>query len=277
MRQLSIADVARLISSISELDGLVLVGGQALNFWAEQLGIATPNSSGSFGPALSADIDFLGTAAEAQAFAEAIKGKILIAGLEDHSPNVALVTFDLDGETHEIDFLRHLKGFTPRELDEVWDKASVVELEDATPKLRIMHPMHCLLSQLENVYGMPLNRRDEPNGERYAGRVRLAIETCRCLSVKHLDEGNTDGALEIAEAVHAMSRGEPAMRARHTDSIVVEDGTICGPPMPSNFLERRLPQLQRLHGIAVKKYEALLVRREQIQARKAASSPVGSR
>ena len=264
MRQLSIGDVAHLISTIPELDGLVLVGGQALNFWAQQLDIATPESTGSFGPAVSEDIDFLGTALEAQAFAEAIKGKILIAGLDDHGPNTALVNFDLDGETHEIDFLRHLKGFTTPELDEVWDKAAVIELMEGTPKLRIMHPMHCLQSQLENVYGV-LNRRDEPNGERYAGRVRLAIETCRCISIKCLADGDVNGALEVVELVHNLSRNECAMRARYTDSILVESGAIYEPSMPSKFLEKRLPQLQRLHAIAIKKYEALLVRREQVK------------
>lgn len=267
MRELSIDDVARLISSIPELNGLVLVGGQALNYWAQKLDIVTPESTGSFGPALSRDIDFLGTAIEAQTFAKAIKGKILIAGFEDHSPNTALVTFDLDGEEHQIDFLRHLKGFTPSELVEVWDKAAVIELVKNKPELRIMHPMHCLQSQLENVYGT-LNRRDEPNGERYAGRVRLAVETCRCIALKNLTDGNINGALEVVELVHGLSRKEPAMRARHTDSIHVESGAIYEPPMPSNFLEKRLPQLQRLHAMALKKHGALLVRRAQIKEKK---------
>ena len=39
-RELSIQDVASIIERVPDLSGMTLVGGQALNYWAETLGIA---------------------------------------------------------------------------------------------------------------------------------------------------------------------------------------------------------------------------------------------
>jgi len=119
-RRLSFADVLAVVEKVPDLSGIVLVGGQALNFWAETLGIATADAAGVYGPALSDDIDFLGSARAALAFGAATGGKVDVAGWESaHSPNTALVTLDIDGESHLIDFLSSMKGFSPEELERV--------------------------------------------------------------------------------------------------------------------------------------------------------------
>jgi hypothetical protein len=52
-RELSIQDVAGIIERVPDLCGMMLVGGQALNYWAETLGIADASSTGIYGPATS--------------------------------------------------------------------------------------------------------------------------------------------------------------------------------------------------------------------------------
>lgn len=258
-RRLSFRDVLAVVERVPDLAGIVLVGGQALNFWAESLGIATADSSGVYGPALSDDIDFLGSARSALAFGEATGGRVAIAGMDDaHSPNTALVTLGIDGEERLIDFLSDMKGFSPEELERVRRWAVPLSLRRGAPRpMYVMHPVHCLEAQLENVYGRALNRRAEPGGGRYIGRVKLAIEACRRITLRHIGEGDARSALNVVEKVHELSLLPSAMRARFDDSVHVEHGMPDLSTMPTEFREKRWPQMRRQLEHAIKKYERL--------------------
>jgi hypothetical protein len=265
-RLLAISDVARLVANIPDLTGLVLVGGQALNFWAESLQIADADSEGAYGAALSQDIDFLGSAKAAEEIAKAVSGKLKLAGTGNpHSPNTALVTFNVDGETYEIDFLWHLQGFSPAELQQdgdAWTRAVQLQLTDQATPLRIMHPVHCLQSQLENIYGA-LKRRDEPDGNRYVPRVRLAVEASRRICIKYLDEGDVRSALSVAETIHRLSLRPSALRARLQDDVRVDDAIVIDPRMPASFLERRRPQMREQLENKLSKFERAQNRRSK--------------
>jgi hypothetical protein len=258
-RRLSIRDVRAVVERVPDLSGIVLVGGQALNFWAEALGIANEDSDGPYGPAVSGDIDFLGSPTAAMAFGEATGGKVKIAGMDDaHSPNTALVTLDIEGEEHLIDFLGGLKGFTFRELEKVKNSAMPVGLVPGRHQpILVMHPAHCLESQLENVYGYQLNRRAEPGGERYIGRIKLAIESCRRITQRYVDESDPRGALKVVEKVHTLSLLPAALRARVEDGVRIEDGILDAGSMPSRFLEDRLPRMRRIHELKLAKYHRI--------------------
>lgn len=255
-RRLSFRDVLAVVEKVPDLTGIVLVGGQALNFWAEKLDIATADAAGLYGPALSDDIDFLGPARAALEFGAATGGKVAISGWESaHSPNTALVTLDIDGATHLIDFLGSMKGFSAEELERVRRWAVPLTMQRGAPRpMFVMHPVHCLQSQLENVYGLALNRRAAPGGDRYIGRVRLTIEVCRRITLRHVEQGDPRSALKIAEKVHGLSLLPTAMRARSEDDIHVESG-IPDVGMPAEFLTKRLPQLRRQLERAIRMYE----------------------
>ena len=246
---------------------MMLVGGQALNYWAETLGIANAKSSGIYGPATSEDIDIMGSVNAVRAFARAVGGTPHIAGFNDlHSPNSGVVTFDFQGEPHSIDFLAQMAGFKPLELPLVLKWATTVPLcNTSTTPLSVMHPMHCLQAQLENIYGAMLNRRASAYGVRYVSRVRLAIEACRRMGEQCAEAGDTEKARHIAEHVHTLSILRSALRARHDDGLHVEDGIYTGAQMPHEFLTLRVPQMMRLLARKAKKYEEL---QERIQSRR---------
>jgi hypothetical protein len=246
-RRLSYRDVLAVVERVPDLTDIVLVGGQALNFWAESLGIAGTEPSERYGAALSDDIDFLGSARAALAFGEATDADVRIASMDaPNTPNTALVTLDLDGEEHLIDFLGDMHGFSPQELERVRRWALPVMLERGAPRpLHVMHPVHCLQSQLANVYGRVLDRRAEPGGERYVARVRLAIESCRRIIARYLDQGVVRSALAAAEKVHELSLLESAMRAHFEDGLEVDAGIPDHPAWPPEFPEKRRPQMQR--------------------------------
>jgi hypothetical protein len=230
-RELSIQDVAGIIERVPDLSGMMLVGGQALNYWAEMLGIADATSTGIYGAATSEDIDIMGSAKAVRAFAKAVDGKAYIAGFDDsHSPNSGVVTFDFRGETHSIDFLAQMAGFKPLELPAVLKCALAVPLCNASmAQLSVMHPMHCLQAQ------------------------------------QYAERGNIQMAQDIAEHVHTLSCLRSALRARYDDGLHLEEGIYTGARMPEKFLKFRVPQMMRLLARKAQKYEEL---RERIQARR---------
>lgn len=261
-RLLSFGDVQQVVAGVPGLRGIVLVGGQALNYWSERFDLK------DFGLALSADIDFLGSGAEATEFARSTGGRAEVATLANaHSPNTALVYLKIDGDEYLIDFLGSLKGFSPPELEQVRKWAVPVEVVRGTAHLSVMHPVHCLQSALENVYGTALDRRSGPGGARYVTRVRLTIEACRRITLEYLEQARQRDALRIAEKVHELSILSTAMRARAEDGVEVS-GAIPVNGMPEAFVSKRAPQLQRERDIATRKYQRLLERRAAVAKKK---------
>lgn len=176
------------------------------------------------------------------------------------------MTFDFQGETHSIDFLAQMAGFKPLELPAVLKCAVAVPLcNTSTAPLSVMHPMHCLQAQLENIYGATLNRRASAYGERYVSRVRLAIEACRRMGEQCAEGGDIQKARGIAEHVHTLSCLRSALRARHDDGLHVEEGIYTGAQMPEEFLNLRVPQMMRLLARKVQKYKEL---QQRIQAKR---------
>ena len=138
--------------------------------------------------------------------------------------------------------------------DRQW--AVPLKLPLGTPRpLYVMHPVHCLEAQLENVYGAGLSRRDDPGGERYVGRVRLAIEACRRIGEQHLNDDQARSALRLAEKVHELSMLPAAMRARFEDGVHVERGIPDAAAMPADFRDKRLPQLREQLERVARRYE----------------------
>jgi hypothetical protein len=244
VRRVSYRQVLELVSG-KPVDELILVGGQAINAWAEALGVASENEQGLYGAALSDDIDFLGFAPAAIKLARAIGGDVKVAGMDSHAPNAAVVTFDFDGETNTIDVLHSLQGFSQDDLDEVRRWAATPEMPEALDsKLRVMHPLHCLQAQLENVYGA-LNRREREDGQRNANRVRLLVEITRRTVDRYIAETDVNSARQMIERLYALARSRPAIRAKVVDGIDLVNGHSRDESLGADFLTKRLPQLEQ--------------------------------
>lgn len=263
MKRLSYRQVLEIVSD-KPVGELILVGGQALNAWAEALGLTDEFAEGVYGAALSDDIDFLGLAPAAIALADALGAEVKLAQFDDHTPNTAVVTFDFEGERSVIDVLGSLQGFSALELERVRAWAAIPEMPVAlNNKLRVMHPVHCLQSQLENVYGLALNRRESADGEGNAKRVRLAHEVARRTILRYLDDEEPGSARAAIEHVYELAKRQPALRARATDGILVTDGLSTDDRLGLDFQEKLLPQLNGRLAKAIGKHEALLQRKAE--------------
>ena len=229
---LGLSEVADLLDQSPSTRKATLVGGQALNVLAVHYGLD------AIATAVSEDIDFFGDAALAREASKAWGGHTRKAGMEDHTPNSALVLVEIHGQTHQIDFMSQILGVQANEL-EAW--AATIEVDEK--KFRVMHPLHVLQSQLENVYGMLDRRR---MGPRAVSRTRLAVRVAERSIRGYLNGGDIRAALKAAERVSEIAATRAGLRAWHVDGLDLLTAIPSHSKWPTEFLEKRLPQIRDL-------------------------------
>lgn len=147
------AEVVYDLASILQLsDNAFIVGGQALNLWAERY--SNVAELAAYGPYTSKDLDYFGYRQAAEKLADALGGTVRIPNGDDHTPQTAIVTATLHGETVEIDFLYNVKGVKSDSLQkQAVQLVLTVRVGEEVGELLvpIMHPLHCLQSRLSNV------------------------------------------------------------------------------------------------------------------------------
>lgn len=147
-----------LLAALPDGEDLLIVGGQALNFWAERFPDCTDLEAHQ--PYASKDMDVFGKVAAARRFAKSIGGKVL-----ERDPNnpvafvEAVVALDERDRQTSIDFLNYVLGTKPADVVK-----HAVEFEVPVPeadrqghgrpaviRFRVMHPLHVLQSRIANV------------------------------------------------------------------------------------------------------------------------------
>src|SRR6202158_4976565 len=104
---------AQVILSICSPRGL-LVGGQALAFWADHLRVERPANLAS---GVTADADFIGDSVLAKDLARRLGWQIWIPALDDSTPQTGKVTHRTkSGEVKQVDFLSGVVGLTTKDL-----------------------------------------------------------------------------------------------------------------------------------------------------------------
>lgn len=165
--------VIKLASVLKLEDGAFIVGGQAVNLWAERYAPNCPELA-YYAPFTSKDLDYFGYAAAAQKLAEALGGEAIYPDLNDHTPQSALVCATVDGRALQIDFLSHVIGIQPIEL-----QSQAVELRvplnngEGYLDIPVMHPLHCLQSKVTNY--VKLDRKDDA-AMRQLGAAPIILE-----------------------------------------------------------------------------------------------------
>src|SRR5271170_3539143 len=105
-------DVQKILSICSPRG--LLVGGQALAFWADHLQVERPVNLVS---GVTADADFIGDSALAKDLARLLGWRIWIPALDDATPQTGKVTQRTkSGEVKQVDFLSGVGGITTKDL-----------------------------------------------------------------------------------------------------------------------------------------------------------------
>lgn len=139
---------------------LVLVGGQALETWGTVLNVPPPNGQTS---SLTQDTDWLGDRSDAQWLAGLLgmdHTEVYTPSPDDPTPNTALVYLErAESKVLLMDFLRCVTGLDNHEIDQLAAQIDVPSPDGSHVRLRVLHPLHCLVSRMANLSTHPSKRQ----------------------------------------------------------------------------------------------------------------------
>jgi hypothetical protein len=232
---------------LRKLEGLplVLVGGQALNYWCEFYREDEPALQGQV--LTSKDVDFQSDTSGLYMSATALSGRAVTS----KDPQfLGYVLFDPDGggEVH-IDFLAFPTGLTAAAVAALAVEADVTV--DGV-KARIMHPIHCMISRVENVVHAP-DKYDTPHG---LAQLSASVLCARAFLRRRITSIGPRKTLPEVEALIEFTCGKTGIQIKArkgTDLLqaIPEQG------LPLRFYDERLRR--------VRDYLAAEVSRVQLQ------------
>jgi hypothetical protein len=192
-------DVAAILD-VCGLEG-VLVGGQSLAFWADHFRVPRPEP---LVEAVSADVDFIGSAALAQKLAQVLGWKSWIPSLDDPTFQTGKVTFKLkDGSVKQADFLSGVVGLATRD---VVRRALEVDIPDLG-RIRVMHPVDVLDSRIQNLHVLAAKRNAAGKAQ-----ARLAIAVVAAFIRDVIQTRGEKAALKLLERVAEIAADFAAVR-----------------------------------------------------------------
>ncbi len=149
--------------------GAVVIGGQAVNLWAEHYQKDSPPWN-ELRPYTSFDLDVLGSRTDVLKCSQALNAQPFFPQPSENTVNSGKIVTQLAGTEFEIDFLHSPNGLSPAEVREL---ARPITFENIA--LRVLHPLHCVESKTVNLATMPQN-----SGERQdLKHLRLSIAVLR--------------------------------------------------------------------------------------------------
>jgi hypothetical protein len=138
---------------------LILVGGQAINIWANHYVNRVPKLL-DYLPFSSADLDFYGGKFEAATCQEILGGIIKLNQNFDPSPNTGVLIVPTETEPLRIDFLGSVFGIGDVELSQ-----SAINFKGKNTllglNLRILNPILCLEGKLKTTNGLDQKGRQD--------------------------------------------------------------------------------------------------------------------
>lgn len=141
-------------------DGLprIIVGGQAVNFWATFY-LKTEPTLNRFVPFHSKDLDLLGTSIDLLDLAKKTGFKIAQAENKTFIPSAGYLLMPLkSGDTVKVEILKRIYGIQTHEIQ---DKAVV--LDYSGHQIRVIDPISLLKAKMENAVNLEQKR---PHGDR---------------------------------------------------------------------------------------------------------------
>lgn len=251
---LSISDVLALLDALGGLSQqVVLIGGQALNYWVEQyLAEGRVPELDVDAPFTSKDIDFCGPRSVVPDVAARLhRGRARQATLDDVTPNVGVVEFeDSTGSQRLIDFLGDPFGMNAAD---VLRTSVMVDLYDGAGnptghQVRVMDPVACMESRVHNVVGLPA-QYDTLHGRK---QLRASVSCAREALKDVLDTPAIEGfdpvrvTLDLNERIFNFCchhrHGRLVLQRTGIDPF---DAVLVDPRLGEKFIERRWPQMRQ--------------------------------
>jgi hypothetical protein len=192
-------DVQKILSICSP-HGL-LVGGQALAFWADHLQVERPANLVS---GVTADADFIGDSVLAKNLGKRLGWETWIPALEDSTPQTGKVTHRTkSGAVKQVDFLSGVVGLTTKDLAR---RAVEMEVPDIG-HLRVIHPIDVLDSRIQNLHLLPEKRTDAG-----IAQARLAVDVARAFIRQEVATRGERAGLKLLERIADIASDIAAVR-----------------------------------------------------------------
>jgi hypothetical protein len=190
----------RKILSICSPRGL-LVGGQALAFWADHLQVKRPANLIS---GVTAGADFIGDAVLAKSLGKRLGWETWIPALNDATPQTGKVSHRLkSGGIKQVDFLSGVAGLTTKDLIR-----RAVEMEvPGIGHLRVIHPVDVLDSRIQNLHLLPEKRTRSG-----IAQARLAVDVARAFIRQEVAVRSERAGLKLLERVAEIASDIAAVR-----------------------------------------------------------------
>lgn len=183
------AQEVRTILSICSPRGL-LVGGQALAFWADHLDVQRPAALAS---QVTADADFIGDSVLAKELGERLGWRTWIPAMDDPTPQTGKVTHRIaGGGVKQVDFLSGVVGLTTKDLVRRAIEMDVPEIGH----VRVIHPIDVLDSRIQNLHALP-----EKRSEAGIAQARLAVNVARAFIRSQIAARGERAGLKLLERV----------------------------------------------------------------------------
>jgi hypothetical protein len=211
---LAYADVRPILAKIADLDrDLVLVGGQAVNFWASYYAPRV-HALAQEAPFTSKDIDFCGDQRAVRRCAERLGGTARVATFDDATPNTGTVVFlDGTGVKRTLDVVSAPFGLDATEVRATALPVEILDDAGASSGLSfyVMHPVLCMESRVHNVVGLPAYYDTDQGRKQARASILVAREFIRDV---------LDGKLEAEDPVRAVLKlDERIFRFASTDAV----------------------------------------------------------
>lgn len=214
---------------------IVLIGGQAIAFWANYYNLADR-------PLTSKDIDFCGGKQAARLCAIRLHGAVSVPDMDKDpaTPNSALVKFvDDKGNEREIDFLDQPFGLEAAETRLLAQEFDILDESggDTGTKFSVMHPLHCVVSRASNTANLP-----GYDGAHALEQLRFSVRILRAFIVTTVLETykETRGALKLIQRLYAsVTACQPHLTVFEKHGVDVFEGA------PSGGLGSRRPTKNR--------------------------------
>ena len=196
---LDVEDVRKILTICSPAG--LLVGGQALAFWADYLQVERPENLVS---GVTADADFIGDAALASTLGKRLGWQTWIPALDDSTPQTGKVTHRTEsGEVKQVAFLSGVAGLTTKDLAR---RAIEVDIPDIG-RLRVIHPVDVLDSRIQNLHLLP-----EKRNAAGIAQARLALGVARAFIAREVATRGERVGLKLLERIAEMATDIAAVR-----------------------------------------------------------------
>jgi hypothetical protein len=190
----------RKILSICSPRGL-LVGGQALAFWADHLQVERPVNLIS---GVTSDADFIGDSVLAKDLARRLGWQIWIPTLDDSTSQTGKVTQRTkNGDVMQVNFLSGVAGLTTKDLIRRAIEMEVPEIG----RLRLIHPLDVLDGRIQNLHVLPEKRTDAG-----IAQARLAVDVARAFIRQEVATRDERAGLKLLERIADIANDIAAVR-----------------------------------------------------------------